>query len=521
MSLQNKNTIQKVFPASIHLYPDLVKSREQLSSIPEFLAKNHSLSSTCPYIQDLARLELALFETSFIPYPELPPRETCIINPSLQILQVNWKNLEILLEKPSFQPEQGEAVLLIYRKKDADRSLVRSASNRDLLAIKIVVEQLDMRSIAAETGVSIQEIDQVLIEAVNDLLIMEPASKLVRPPDFPRGVFATRKDLFKASYFTLQWHITQKCDMTCRHCYDRSERMSVSYEQGMSILEQLDQFTQSNHIRSQVTFTGGNPLLHPHFFDFYTEAVNRGFLTAILGNPVPRDTVSKIISIRKPEFFQISIEGLQGHNDYIRGRGSFKRAIDFLEILKDLDVSSMVMLTLTRENESQVLQLAKYLKDRTDLFTFNRLALVGAGTSLESANADTFRDFLTKYQLAASEIRNLGFKDSMFNILRYEKGQSLLGGCTGFGCGAAFNFVSLLPDGEVHACRKFPSQIGNIHKQDLKEIYDSSQAVAYRRGSSACDSCAIRPLCGGCLAVSYGLNKDIFREKDPYCFFDK
>ena len=30
------------------------------------------------------------------------------------------------------------------------------------------------------------------------------------------------------------------------------------------------------------------------------------------------------------------------------------------------------------------------------------------------------------------------------------------GGCTGFGCGAAFNFMAVLPDGEVHACRKVP-----------------------------------------------------------------
>ncbi len=93
-----------------------------------------------------------------------------------------------------------------------------------------------------------------------------------------------------------------------------------------------------------------------------------------------------------------------------------------------------------------------------------------------------------------------------------------IGGCAGYGCGAAFNFVSLLPDGEVHACRKLPSPIGNICKQTFSEIYYSEIASQYRAGSSACKDCDIRPVCGGCLAVSYGFGKDIFTELDPYCF---
>jgi len=85
-----------------------------------------------------------------------------------------------------------------------------------------------------------------------------------------------------------------------------------------------------------------------------------------------------------------------------------------------------------------------------------------------------FRDFLIEYQKAAGNNPSIGFKDSLFNILNYENNQKLTGGCTGFGCGAAFNFVSLLPDGEVHACRKFPSYIGNMHEKHLKDIYHSS-----------------------------------------------
>lgn len=77
---------------------------------------------------------------------------------------------------------------------------------------------------------------------------------------------------------------------------------------------------------------------------------------------------------------------------------------------------------------------------------------------------------------------------------------------------------SLLPDGEVHACRKFPSLLGNIANSDLIEIYDSNEAERYRQGPTACRKCKIRNSCGGCPAVSYGFGLDPLEDLDPYCF---
>ena len=76
----------------------------------------------------------------------------------------------------------------------------------------------------------------------------------------------------------------------------------------------------------------------------------------------------------------------------------------------------------------------------------------------------------------------MSLKDNLFNILLEQEGLELTGGCTGFGCGAAFNFLTLLSDGEVHACRKMPSLIGNLKEAGLAEIYDSAAARRYRRG---------------------------------------
>jgi len=358
-----------------------------------------------------------------------------------------------------------------------------------------------------------------LRQAADKGILLCPPSKIHRSSDYDSSNEIHHNRFLSSAVFTLQWHITQTCDLHCRHCYDRSDRAVMPLEQGVSVLDDFFDFCRQRYVRGQVTFTGGNPLLYPHFTQLYQAAADRRFTIAILGNPSPKHRIEALIPVCKPSFFQVSLEGLAPYNDWIRGQGHFQRTLEFLKILRELDIYSMVMLTLTRDNMDQVLPLGEMLRNRTDSFTFNRLSMVGEGASLMLPEKDPFRRFLADYAAAAKTNPVLSIKDNLFNILRYRNGQPPFGGCTGYGCGAAFNFVSVLADGEVHACRKFPSCIGNIFHQPLEDIYDSATAHRYRQGSRACRRCALRPVCRGCLAATYSAGMDLFEEKDPWCFF--
>jgi selenobiotic family peptide radical SAM maturase len=193
--------------------------------------------------------------------------------------------------------------------------------------------------------------------------------------------------------------------------------------------------------------------------------------------------------------------------------------LTFLETLKNLDIYAMVMLTLTRDNLNQVLPLAELLRERADFFTFNRLATVGEGARLAMVSRDEFEPFLVAYDRAAQLNPVMGLKDNLLNIVRHRTGADPFGGCTGYGCGAAFNFVALLADGEVHACRKFPSLIGNIFENRLIDIYTTELAGKYRTGNTACRDCQLWLVCRGCPAVAYSQGLNIFEEKDPFCFW--
>lgn len=509
-----------IYPACCRLLPGLGSELIPGQDLATFLEKHPDLVVAHPYLPDLARVEAARHRAAGLPSisPAQFPRMT--VNPILELLRLRWRGLPRLLADPADRPEPGEEYVLIWKPPGQEAVRIATASGHDLLALKIVEEEINPRSAAAEAGVGPGVIDDILRQACLQGLLLAPASRIVRDPDFPRGTVANPA-LLTARTFTLQWHITQTCDLHCRHCYDRSERREFDLERGILVLDELYDFARSRNVFTQVTFTGGNPLLHPHFLELYRGAAERGFLTAILGNPMPRHRIEEIVAVQPPEFYQVSLEGLREHNDYIRGHGHFDRVLAFLDLLRELKVYSMVMLTLTRANQDQVLPLAEELRHRVDLFTFNRLAMVGEGASLASAPPEQYQAFLEEYLAAREHNSCMGIKDNLINILRLRDRQPLFGGCAGYGCGAAFNFVALLPDGEVHACRKFPSLIGNLFADSLEEIYEGEAARRYRRGSSACRDCSIRPVCGGCLAVTHGFGRDIFHELDPYCFMER
>jgi selenobiotic family peptide radical SAM maturase len=473
------------------------------------------------FLHDLLRLEHRLWLLRARAADVPSSVESLAVNPTVTVEAMSWRGLPGLLDPgadAATVPVDGPEHVLLWFDPREKRVRVKAAANDDLLALKIAAEDIAPETAAAEGGIPVGAIDNLIDHAARQGLLLAPASKLRRDP----SVFTARQKSYEeflvSDSFTLQWHITQVCDLHCKHCYDRTDRSPLTFEQAVRVLDDLRSFCRERSVRGAISFTGGNPLLHPRFLDIYRAAVERGFGTAILGNPAPRARIEEIIGIQAPVFFQVSLEGLREHNDSIRGTGHFNRIMTFLEVLRDLDVYSMVMLTLTRDNMDQVIPLAGVLRGKTGVFHFNRLALFGEGANLALPDRKRYRKFLEDYIAAAETNPVMGIKDNLINILRREKGVDLFGGCAGYGCGAAFNFVSLLADGEVHACRKLPSPIGNLHRQKLAEIYDSAEARRYRLGPSACRDCDIRPACGGCLASALSNGLNIFEDKDPFCF---
>lgn len=318
--------------------------------------------------------------------------------------------------------------------------------------------------------------------------------------------------------FTLQWHLTNACEYHCAHCYDRSDRRAPNLAEAVRVLSDLRAFCSRQHYTPHVCLTGGDPLAYPHFWSLYSEITRQRLDVSLLGNPLSPAQLDRLLALGAPRSYQVSLEGLAPTNDRLRGAGHFARCLDFLAHARIQGLRTHVMLTLHEGNLDQVLPLADLLRGRTTRLFFNRLSQVGHGACLALPDRERYRRFLADCLAQGRDNPVLGYKDNLFNLLRHQRGLPLGGGCTGGGCGAAANFVALLPDGEVHACRKFPSLLGHIGAADLTAIYHSPAARAYRQGPAACAGCAIRAACRGCMAVTSGAGLDPLRARDPHCF---
>ena len=449
-----------------------------------------------------------------------PPSYTMqlCINPTLKLFNLEWKHLWAkLINTLALEPEKGKEQVLVWQVPGSGHVKAKAVSDQDLLVMKMALEGLTSEQVARHGGTYIPAVDNAVVRALNSGLITGPPSGITRP--FDNQSDGGDPVDHNPRVFTLQWHLTQACDLSCRHCYDRDPSDTLSLEQGLGVLRDFAGFCCKHGVYGQVTFTGGNPLLHPDFLKFYQAAADHGFTTSILGNPGGKAQLEQILAIQPPGFFQVSLEGLKTHNDFIRGAGHFDRALGFLDTLGDMGIYRMVMLTMTRDNMDQVIPLARLLKGRADTFSFNRLSPVGSGAALAPVSKDRYPGFLEQYLVQTIENPHMSLKENMFNILLDRDKRELAGGCTGYGCGAAFNFVSVLANGDVHACRKFPSYIGSLLEQRLEQIFQSDQSRQYRSGPRDCSGCRLRTKCRGCMAATYGAGLDIFMHKDPWCFY--
>ena len=115
-------------------------------------------------------------------------------------------------------------------------------------------------------------------------------------------------------------------------------------------------------------------------------------------------------------------------------------------------------------------------------------------------------------------------KDHLWTLYEYETGKvkipddakpgKIYGGCN---CGNAH--LTILPSGDVYACRRVQgSKVGNALKDKLADLW-VNEMEKYREYNhfSKCSKCELLPYCRGCPAVAKGKYGDFYAE-DPQCW---
>ncbi|MGE0087225.1 MAG: radical SAM protein [Desulfococcaceae bacterium] len=328
-----------------------------------------------------------------------------------------------------------------------------------------------------------------------------------------------------------QWHITDRCNLRCTHCYQESySGKEPGFEEMMEILEQFSQLVAGwrtrKKVRAHITLAGGEPFVRKDFPDLLEvlHARRSEFSFAILSNGSFTDAkMARYLKKLSPAFVQISIEGSRESHEKIRGPGTFDMAVSALKHLVREGIRTFISFTAHRGNYREFPAVAGLgQKIGVSRVWADRLIPCGSGARLREMllTPDETRDF---FEIMAKTRPH--FPKSLLcktEISMHRALQFLIGGGRPYHCTAGDSLITVLPGGDLLPCRRMPVPVGNLREKSLTQLYYSSELFQALRDrtqiSAGCEECFYSRLCrGGLKCLSHALCGDPFTA-DPGCW---
>jgi radical SAM protein with 4Fe4S-binding SPASM domain len=335
-----------------------------------------------------------------------------------------------------------------------------------------------------------------------------------------------------------QWHITERCNLRCTHCYQDSYKgKELTFDELVSIHDQYlnlitDWRSKKKIVFGHITVTGGEPFIRKDFielldiFKLNKQHYSVGILTN--GHFITKEVALNLKQLNL-RYIQVSIEGTKETNDKIRGRGSYDKTINAIQILKKEKIRTLVSFTVHKFNYQEfpaVVRLARRLK--VDRVWSDRLIPSGSGENLNLMTPEETQNYfkLMKKQRSKFNI-NLPFSIPFTPINKTEVAmhralQFLECGSQPYQCTAGDRLITIQPNGDLLPCRRMPIVVGNIMKTSLKTLYYQSKLFQKLRNknvvSKGCENCEYVKKCrGGLKCLSYAVHNDPFIV-DPGCW---
>lgn len=331
-------------------------------------------------------------------------------------------------------------------------------------------------------------------------------------------------------WFVMQWHITDRCNLHCAHCYqDPCPGPELSFAALLRILDQykalLDQLERhwGTPLRGRINVTGGEPFVRSDFLDFLQvlssekPRIVSGVLTN--GSFIDRNMAKRLRKLGVTPV-QVSMEGTQRTHDRIRGDGNHLGTVAAVRHLVHQGVPTTISFTANRLNYREFPEVARLACNlRAARVWSDRLIPMGRGCELETLTPEEAREMFRLMRVAREEVESSWFGRTKVSSAR---ALQFLDGGLQYHCSAGGTLLTILPNGDLLPCRRMPIRVGNVMEQSLSELYfESPMLKALRdpnRVSKGCETCRFESHCrGGLRCLSYALTGDPFRA-DPGCW---
>lgn len=330
----------------------------------------------------------------------------------------------------------------------------------------------------------------------------------------------------------LQFHITGKCNLRCKHCYrTEGDIEPLSFDDVINIIEQYKKLRVSYNERhgikkrGHINITGGEPFFRKDIKEIlrYLGENRELFSYGVLSNgSLIDDEIIEVLKETDVSFVQLSIDGSREIHDSLRAQGDYDRVFRTAKHLEKKGIRTYISFTANKDNMSSIPSVAKECRKRriTKLWS-DRLVPIGNAEDLKRLavtkdEMPCYREYMKKAQgsiltkkiypkTAVTMNRALQFIDSDGRI---------------YSCSAADSLITVDETGNIMPCRRLPLICGNFRESTLSDVYFNNEVflkLRMRLIPEECKACEYAYLCrGGAKCQSYAAYGSLFRA-DPGC----
>ena len=323
--------------------------------------------------------------------------------------------------------------------------------------------------------------------------------------------------------FTLQWHLSENCNLKCLHCYQENHKpICLNYKKLEKIYNDYKELLKVLDKRGHINITGGEPLCNPYLFkilDLIKKDSNLISFSILTNGTLINEEIAKKIKSYNPSYVQVSLEGGKRTNDYIRGKGTYKKIGNAIKLLNKEGIYTSISFTANHLNYKEFKKVVKYgEKLKVNSIWSDRFIPLGSSKDKElTLSLDETKEYL---KILGEERRKLKFKNSKTNVSMVRALQFKETNDIPYSCSCASSLLTVMENGDLVPCRRMPIVVGNLFKDSMINLYKNSEILKDLRKEyipEDCKNCEHSNSCkGGLKCLTYALTNN-YKLKDVGC----
>ena len=323
-----------------------------------------------------------------------------------------------------------------------------------------------------------------------------------------------KKPVLKFLFFEL----TDCCNLACRHCGSSCSPKKSTFLKKESVFKVLDSVKERYGNQPMICLTGGEPLMHPDFFEIAQYIAANGFYWGITTNATLIDkSVATELSNCRMTSVAFSLDGeIDSHNALRGSKTAYDRAVRGIRNTVEYCKRAVTMVTTV---------VNKLNFDELDDI-YNSVCALGVD-SWRVVNVDPIGR-ATDSDLALDDNQLIELFDYIKN-LRRKSDIEVTYGCSHylteqyerelrdsyFLCASGIYTASVLANGDIFSCldiERLPELVqGNVEKDDFADVWENKFAV-FRQDRTAlndtCNRCSDKLYCAGDSAHTWDFRRN-------------